>query len=558
MREHYVKVNDDLHSYSFSAWNPALAAADADATYTATYTAGPRGYTVTWKNGEATLDTDENVLYGATPEYTGATPTKAPDEYTYTFSGWSPAVAAVTGNATYTAQFVKGMNVNVDKEIDANTTLSSISIETGKALTIAANTTVTTDQLILNGSMDASGELIATATNAKINATNAYFDLYFNTDARHWRAFGVPWVVNLDATPLTEVESGRTLVLGRDYDIIWYDGAERATNGPGAHCWKYVEHGTHILQPGQGYMIAFPMAVQTVRFAKATGTPVLYTGSVTVQAAGEGTNKGINAVANPMAYHANMTIAGVGQVHNGGLIGEDGYSEVTISGLNYIVGKTVYVQVDEAQTISVANSKISPAAAPARRATKATDKKYMVLEDYYTVSLINENGVGNNVYVLPEEDKENKYVIGHDLVKMGMSTKQPQIYVRRYDVNLGLNTTAPMNDIAEFPISVYAPAAGEYTIDLQSQPDEDYIVYLTQNGEAIWNLSEMPYVLTLAKGITTQYGLRLSARKAPQTATGIDEAIIDAQGDTRKVLIDNKVYIIRGNNIYTVDGQLVK
>ena len=68
----------------------------------------------------------------------------------------------------------------------------------------------------------------------------------------------------------------------------------------------------------------------------------------------------------------------------------------------------------------------------------------------------------------------------------------------------------------------------------------------------------MPYVLTLAKGITTTYGLRLSARKAPQTATGIDEAIIDAQGDTRKVLIDNKVYIIRGNNIYTVDGQLVK
>jgi hypothetical protein len=552
------KASDDLHSYSFKAWNPAVVAADADATYTATYEAGPRGYTVTWKNGEATLGTDENVLYGATPEYTRATPTKDADaNYSYTFKGWEPAVAAVTGNATYTATFNKSINVAADKTISANDDVQTIVVDNEHTLTIAASTTVNTDYLILNGTATNSGQLDL-ESNAKINAANAYFDLKLNTPARHWRAFGVPWVVNLDATPLTEVESGRTLVLGRDYDIIWYDGAERATNGPGAHCWKYVEHGTHILQPGQGYMIAFPMAVQTVRFAKATGTPVLYTGSVTVQAAGEGTNKGINAVANPMAYHANMTLAGVGQVHNGGEIGSDGYEPVTISGLNYIVGKMVYIQVDEAQEISVANSKISPAAAPARRIGKATDKKYMVLEDYYTVSIADANGVGHNVYVLPEEDKQNEYVIGHDLVIMGMSSKQPQLWVNRYNSKLCLNTTAPVNEVAEFPISVYAPAAGEYTIDLQAQPDEDYIVYLTQNGEAIWNLSEMPYVLTLAKGITTQYGLRLSARKAPQTATGIDEAIIDAQGDTRKVLIDNKVYIIRGNNIYTVDGQLVK
>ena len=37
-----------------------------------------------------------------------------------------------------------------------------------------------------------------------------------------------------------------------------------------------------------------------------------------------------------------------------------------------------------------------------------------------------------------------------------------------------------------------------------------------------------------------------------------DEAVVDAKGETRKVLIDNKVYIIRGENVYTIDGQLVK
>lgn len=53
------------------------------------------------------------------------------------------------------------------------------------------------------------------------------------------------------------------------------------------------------------------------------------------------------------------------------------------------------------------------------------------------------------------------------------------------------------------------------------------------------------------------YGLRIIA-KTPSVATGVDETLIDAQGNTQKVLIDNKVYIIRGNNVYSADGQLVK
>jgi hypothetical protein len=59
-------------------------------------------------------------------------------------------------------------------------------------------------------------------------------------------------------------------------------------------------------------------------------------------------------------------------------------------------------------------------------------------------------------------------------------------------------------------------------------------------------------------GTDKTFGLRLTAKKAPQVATGMDEAVVNAQGETRKVLINNQVFIIRGNNVYTAEGQLVK
>ncbi len=96
------------YNYKFAGWDPEVSEVTGDATYQASFSKELRKYTITWKNGEEVLETDLNVLYGATPEYNGIKPTLLPtSQYTYTFADWSPEVSEVTGDATYQATFSK-------------------------------------------------------------------------------------------------------------------------------------------------------------------------------------------------------------------------------------------------------------------------------------------------------------------------------------------------------------------------------------------------------------------------------------------------------------------
>ena len=99
-----TKVSTEKYDYTFKGWNPTITSVSGAATYTAVFDSTLRKYIITFKNGSTTLQTSE-IAYGSKPSYTGDTPIKASDKYTYKFKGWNPAIATVTKAATYQAVF---------------------------------------------------------------------------------------------------------------------------------------------------------------------------------------------------------------------------------------------------------------------------------------------------------------------------------------------------------------------------------------------------------------------------------------------------------------------
>ena len=478
-----------------------------------------------------------------------------------------------TPNGDY--EFVKwqetgSTEADFDLEVTGDVTLTAVVKEKEKPapenLNLGINATETvapatnyTDVVITSDGISASSQII-NANNITLYG-NADFVLQKTFSGSTWYCVAVPWRVDVNGGILL---NGTTpAVLGQNMEICYYDGSVRAAQGKVDACWVYMKNlgaSLRVLQPGRAYMIALRNGASSITFRKKAQEPLLTTGTSVQQynsMTGDDADAGWNAIANPSLFHAYINAGADGTSYgsyvNYGQVYNDGaYTPFDMEHNPLVVGQPIYVQVPAAKSVVANNS--SYAAAPARRANgQARPTSFEVM--------LHTNGTSftDKLMIRLNEDKEeNRYVIGQDLVKFGVSSKVAQMWIERYDAKLCVNTVAPEGDATNFPMSIFAPTAGEYTIDIEREVNkQDHALYLTYNGEAIWNLSDGAYTLNLNKGTIYNYGLRISAR-APQNPTGVDEAIVDAQGETSKVLINNQVFIIRGEKVYSVDGRLAK
>ena len=512
-------------------------------------------YTVTFKDGDNNTIQSGLVEKGQTPVYTGATPTKAAEEdRIYTFNDtWSPAISAVTAAATYTAQFNSILN---------NLTIGVSTIET-------VSTPRRTKQLIIESTGEQSGELLQ-AENLTVD-DDAYFDLTIPggvqpRDANGkatWYAIGVPWQVKalegilLDGKPQT----------WKTCKILYYNSAERAANGPSDKCWTLLEDdGTaeKVLQPGRLYMIAFNRTGTTIRFVKKAGASITNT-SVNVELYGNSntnpTDANWNGIANPSTFKAYMNAEShINYDQYGDHYGQkyipssNTYEPFKMDANKLVVGQPIFVQATTNKPI-VANATAYNSNIAARRnaPTENSNSEYEL-----RITPESQNNCTDKIYLKVSDDKQDKYIIGQDLAKAGVSSKVAQMWVNRYDAKLCVNTMEPTNNTIIYPLGIYAPKAGDYCLSLAQSVQNGDAVYLTIDGTPIWNIGNSGYYLSLSAGTESRYGLLIVRRNTPATPTDLDTIGETENNSVQKIVLDGKVYILRNGEVFTITGQQIQ
>ena len=428
----------------------------------------------------------------------------------------------------------------------------NLHIEEGGKVTVGTGALLVND-LILDASLGststsaASGQL--TDENQKLVLMNdAYFQMSFDPSGQityGWYDFVVPFEVDIQTGIFREGDLTNHLVSGVDFIVMEHSETARAA---GQKDWKVT---TGTMLPGRVYTITFDDEVvqNTFLFKKKQGSDLLASDSYqAVCSAGDSDKRGWNGLGNGTLQHKQMKTAGM-KVQ---LYDHTNNVYVTREADEYIfaVGTSFFVQVGGEQEIEFANATNRAILAPARDA-RTVDEFRLALKAE------DEERVVDQLWISASEEATGEYVIGRDLLKMGTPTsaKVAQMWTVSNGQNLCDLEMPLVGNNASTSLNLYAPQAGTYEIAVEKSP-ADATLYLTQNGNVVWNLSMSPYTIDLTKGTTSGYGLRIVADR--QTTTDVENAEIENQG-VRKVLIDDKIYIVTPEGkMYDIVGKSVK
>ena len=544
------------YTYTFYGWSTAANGggtiykngltpkATANATYYAYFSKSLNKYKVTLLSNNS----DVCTLFGAgTYEYGTTAHIFAKVRDGYEFVEWAETHTTnadlgnveVQGDITYTAVVREAV---VDKKVGIKSTYA------------VADGDIVKD-LILESNGNASGQ-ITNATALTVEG-NAYFDLSLNADAQTWYAFGLPWQVNTNGGMTA---AGQRLAIGQNCFILEYDGAAQAAGTVDSQTgsyWHYVANGA-TLQPAKLYMIYLRNAAPTIRFAKAAGADLVNT-TITLDEnpSANPTSAGWNAIANPTTYYAQLTTSAIpthkGQAYVPGVPDANGnstdrYLTVDLSSDKLIVGQPLFVQVSESKSVVANTSNVF--FAPRRMPQAAAEYEVRIAPVYADFT--------DRLYISASDDKEDKYIIGQDLSKISVATGVAQMWINRYDTKLCANVTEVMNDQAVFPMGIYAPKDGQYTLSTVSTIADNEELYVTIDGTPVWDLSAGAYTIDLQKGNTSEYGLVIVRHPAPEVTTGCQNVEASENASVRKVLINGQVFILRDGAVYTIFGQKAK
>lgn len=395
-----------------------------------------------------------------------------------------------------------------------------------------------------------SGQVNGEETNLKVRG-DSYFQICFDPVAISygWYDFVLPFDVDVVGGIYLASDLNTPLVNNVDFAIMEFSEAKRAQN---TKPWTWFS-GT--LKAGKLYTITFdetqPSRTTYVFKKKANaeiGAANTYNTICTTSA--PATDRGWNGMGNGTLRYCQLNSDELPENAKMQIYDHtnDCYIPCEATQYTYAIGTAFFIQVQENnQTITLDTVSDS-------RAFRAPSRDIRTVDEF-RLALTAENATyaADHLWVSASEEATGEYVIGSDLLKMGTPTsaKVAQMWTFNNGLNLCDIEMPLVGNNASTPLNLYAPQAGTYEIAVEKSP-EDATLYLTQNGDIVWNLSMSPYTIDLTKGTTSGYGLRIVADR--QTTTDVENSESENQS-VRKVLIDDKIYIVTPDGrMYNVQG----
>jgi len=441
----------------------------------------------------------------------------------------------------------------VTLEINNVKTLDNLTVEAGGKVTGSA--TLNVQDLTIKTSL---GTISGTDgnTNGKSGqisgSIEAMGDVYIQIELTQaseasygWYAFSVPFRVDA----MNGVYYGDTKLTNEvGYAIMAFHEDKYAA---GEYAWKKYRD---IMEPGKLYIISVgDTDYKTLRFKKVADAPIIATSNeVELARSDEGDNAGWNGVGNPNLQVSHQDAISIMQF----LDHEDNsFIARSAAKTDLMVGTAFMIQrPNETSSIEI---KIGGNTGDDIIALAPTREPAAIEKTLFEAKLTNTTTgrTEDNLYFTAREDATNTYEAGRDVTKLSMgSAKNAQMTISAYGKQLCAADFPLVNGQAEYPLVINTPKAGNYSISTVANANAD--IYLTYEGSIIWNLSMGAYEIDLNKGTTNGYGLLLQA-KAPQVVTGVEEVQSDKVQCT-KVVIDDHVYILRGGQLFGIDGKAVK
>lgn len=387
-----------------------------------------------------------------------------------------------------------------------------------------------------------SGQVFETAT---LTANNAYFDVTLNAAGMKWYDIAVPFTV--DRLQGLSLPDGSKIPLN---DVLVYNGTARATNGTNGSAWQYQDDGD--LVPGVGYDIMFATNVTTVRFTKKADAQLNNENKelvVSKFASGSNMDANWNYIANNTLHYVNL---GFDDSQNSIVIAQtynpenDSYIAYAQDKATYLIGTPFFVQVAAEDFVVWGTTPIHDVLrAPAMTMNRV---------DRFTLEMSANGEMTDRLFVSADENARDEYQIGKDVAKMGVSSTIAQMWINNYNTKLCANEAILSNGQATYQLGVFVPKDGEYTIAITSAP-ENATLYLTIDGQVVWNLSESAYVANLTKGTHSEFGLLLIANEKV-TPTNING--LKGNNKAQKIFKDYNIYILRDAQMYNTQGVKVQ